>query len=110
MRLIAARREEILASTADDVAHVGKEDMKGRDLLTLLIRSNMASDLEDGERMSEDEILARECFCNPFGNRSSGNNALLFRDRWAIHTASSKSTHIYFPPATMIVAGHGTTR
>lgn len=26
------------------------------------MKSNMAGDLEEGERMSEDEILARECF------------------------------------------------
>ena len=43
-----------------DKRAIEKQDLKGRDLLTLLIKSNMAGDLEQGERMTEDEMLARE--------------------------------------------------
>lgn len=70
-KLVASKKAEVLASTnghgvsgnAKDqpVVAVGKQDVKGRDLLSLLIKSNMAGDLTEGERMSEEEILAREC-------------------------------------------------
>ncbi|EIM89578.1 cytochrome P450 [Stereum hirsutum FP-91666 SS1] len=63
-KLIASKKAEVLGSAGiphinpDVDAKVGKQDVKGRDLLSLLIKSNMAGDLAEGERMTEEEILA----------------------------------------------------
>lgn len=69
-KLIASKKAEVLGSAgvpqidSEHVrsvdAKVGKQDVKGKDLLSLLIKSNMAEDLAEGERMTEEEILARE--------------------------------------------------
>lgn len=69
-KLIASKKAEVLGSAGvphinsehsrNVDAKVGKQDVKGRDLLSLLIKSNMAGDLAEGERMTEEEILARE--------------------------------------------------
>jgi hypothetical protein len=42
----------------------GKKEshVQGRDLLSLLIRANMSSDLPDNQRLSDEDVLARTCF------------------------------------------------
>ena len=52
-RLIDAKKRELAT---------GKE--AGRDLLSLLIRSNMAHDRPESERMSDRDVLGRECALN----------------------------------------------
>ena len=37
-----------------------KQTFEGRDLLSLLIKANMAADVPDSARMTDEEILARE--------------------------------------------------
>jgi len=59
--LISQKRSEILASAdVDAKGGVEKRNIQGRDLLTLLIKANMATDIPDSARMSDEEILARE--------------------------------------------------
>lgn len=59
--LISEKRSEILASAdVDAKGGVEKRNIQGRDLLTLLIKANMATDIPDSARMSDEEILARE--------------------------------------------------
>ena len=41
---------------------VDKESLKSKDLLTLLLRANMATDIPEHQRMSDDDVLARELF------------------------------------------------
>ena len=38
---------------------VGRNDMQGRDLLTLLLKANMATDIPDSQRLSDEDMLAR---------------------------------------------------
>jgi hypothetical protein len=40
---------------------VEKRDVQGHDLLSLLIKSNIASDMPESMRMSDSEILSRKC-------------------------------------------------
>ena len=40
---------------------VEKHNVQGHDLLSLLIRSNIASDIPESMRMSDEEILSRKC-------------------------------------------------
>jgi hypothetical protein len=59
--MISQKKSEILASTdADTKGGVGKKDIQDRDLLSLLIKANMATDIPDNARMSDEDILARE--------------------------------------------------
>jgi hypothetical protein len=59
--LISQRKAEVLANTESNAeGGVEKRSFEGRDLLSLLIKANMATDLPDNARMSDEEILARE--------------------------------------------------
>ena len=40
--------------------HVEKSTFERRDLLSLLIRANMSTDLPPSQRMTDDEVLARK--------------------------------------------------
>lgn len=38
-------------------------DLGGRDVLTLLVKANTAKDLHESQRLSDEDVLARECLC-----------------------------------------------
>lgn len=58
--LISQKKSEILASAdVDAKGGVEKRNIQGRDLLSLLIKANMATDIPDNARMSDEEILAQ---------------------------------------------------
>lgn len=61
-----ARTGEKLLSDAKAaaVATVGggeieKKNMRGRDLLSLLVKANMAADIPESQRLSDEDVLAR---------------------------------------------------
>ena len=63
LKLIEERKTEILAEMGksgiqDDSIKTG---VRGRDLLTLLIKANMTVDNTNGQRLSDEEVLGREC-------------------------------------------------
>ena len=53
---------------------VGRQDVGGHDLLSLLIKANIAADMPESMRMSDSEILSRECIIffltSSFGSES----------------------------------------
>ena len=57
MELLQEKKTEIMREKSTGT--VEKKDLQGRDLLTLLIKANMATDIPDGQRLSDEEILAR---------------------------------------------------
>ncbi|KAI0040330.1 cytochrome P450 monooxygenase [Auriscalpium vulgare] len=63
MQLLAARKAELRTSAADNddgaADALGRADVKGRDLLTLLVKANMASDVKEDSRMSDEDVLAQ---------------------------------------------------
>ncbi|KAI0039426.1 cytochrome P450 monooxygenase [Auriscalpium vulgare] len=63
MQLLAERKAALRTSTTvqDDGAakEIGQADVKARDLLTLLVKANMASDVKDDARMSDEDVLAQ---------------------------------------------------
>ena len=59
-RMIAQKKAEILTTEIGGKGGVEKRNIQGRDLLSLLIKANMATDIPDHARMTEEEILARE--------------------------------------------------
>ena len=60
MQLIAEKKAAIYENRAVSDEVVKREDIEGHDLLSLLLRSNMASDLPESARLSDKDILARE--------------------------------------------------
>jgi hypothetical protein len=75
---------ELIATGKQDILHHNKTDrnsLKNKDLLTVLLRANMATDIPDNQRMSDSEILARKrAFINRF-NRTYFLN-LVHRDSY----------------------------
>lgn len=78
---------------ANGTGAVGKQDVCGHDLLSLLIKSNIASDVPESMRMSDSEILFRE-LSPPFPTLSA---------RVSIITC-------VLEVPTFLLAGHETTR
>ncbi|KAI0044004.1 cytochrome P450 [Auriscalpium vulgare] len=61
MQMIAEKKAEVLAA-ASNVGKDGaveRKDIQGHDLLSLLIKSNMAVDQAESSRMSDDDILSQ---------------------------------------------------
>ena len=61
-QLIAEKKAEIMREHAEGKekdAGVERHNMRGRDLLTLLIKANMATDIPDSQRLSDEDVLAR---------------------------------------------------
>jgi hypothetical protein len=53
---------ELLIETKTDLkksGRVDKDSLKARDLLTILVRANMATDIPEHQRMSDTDVLAR---------------------------------------------------
>ena len=55
--MIQEKEAAIFTAKAD--GNIEKEDLTGNDLLTLLIRANLASNMPDSMRMSDEEILSQ---------------------------------------------------
>ncbi len=64
LQLIAEKKAAILADSREKSSAakdgVERKDVHGRDLLTLLIKANMASDIPESQRLTDDEVLARK--------------------------------------------------
>ena len=39
-----------------------KTNVRGRDLLSLLVRANTTTDIAESQRMSDEDVVARKCF------------------------------------------------
>ena len=56
---ICCIKSSLSSTTADAKVKVSKENVEGRDLLSLLVRANMAHDLPAGQQLSDEDVLAR---------------------------------------------------
>ena len=63
--LVAHKKAAILASSRSTkgITDVSKEDVEGRDLLTLLLKANLASDILESHKLSDEDVIAREPRC-----------------------------------------------
>ena len=61
-QLISEKKAAILEEVRQKGRGVEKKDMADRDLLSLLIRANMATDIPESQRLSDEEMLARKVF------------------------------------------------
>ncbi|KAI0688229.1 cytochrome P450 [Cytidiella melzeri] len=57
LQLIAEKKASILAASGQ--SNVERKDVLGRDLLTLLIKANMATDIPESQRLTDEEVLSQ---------------------------------------------------
>lgn len=72
MQLIAEKKAAILREVAahGEEKGISGKNLADRDLLTLLIKANMSTDIPDSQRLSDEDMLART-------SQSSGHDAVL---------------------------------
>ncbi|KAI0651519.1 cytochrome P450 [Trametes meyenii] len=58
-QLIRDKRAAIMRERADKSSNIEKKDLPGRDLLTLLIKANMATNIPENQRLSDAEVMSR---------------------------------------------------
>lgn len=59
-QLIAEKKAAIAREASEKKSHGGGgQSLQGRDLLTLLIKANMATDIPDSQRLSDADVLSR---------------------------------------------------
>ena len=54
MEILQQKKAELLSAGS-----VEKKDVVGRDLLTLLLKANMATDIPESQQLSDEDVLAR---------------------------------------------------
>ncbi|KAF7792239.1 hypothetical protein EIP86_003275 [Pleurotus ostreatoroseus] len=59
LQLIAEKKAAILGEKTSEKQGVERKDVQGRDLLSLLIKANMAVDIPENQRLSDEEVLAQ---------------------------------------------------
>ena len=60
MQLLQQKKAEIMREHSEkSTGALEKKDVQGRDLLTLLIKANMATDIPDDQRLTDEEVVAR---------------------------------------------------
>jgi hypothetical protein len=103
--VIFQKKTEILSSSeADSKGRVEKKNIQGRDLLSLLMKANMATDIPDHARMIDKDILARKSLsgCSAFGRNTDSDDDAFRRgpDLLACWTRDNEVLVIcYFPGA-----------
>ncbi|KAI0318662.1 cytochrome P450 [Amylostereum chailletii] len=58
-QLLAEMKEAVRAAAANGDAKIERKDFRRKDLLSLLVKANMATDLPESGRLSDDEVLAQ---------------------------------------------------
>ncbi|OSD05893.1 cytochrome P450 [Trametes coccinea BRFM310] len=59
LQLIRDKKAAIMRGLGNKDGTIDKKDLPGKDLLTLLIKANMASGLPDNQRLSNEQVLAQ---------------------------------------------------
>lgn len=60
MKLITDKKRAILQANEGLGGKVEGKSVEGKDLLSLLIRANMATDLPESARLNDEDVLARK--------------------------------------------------
>lgn len=57
--LVRDKKAAVMRELNDQNGGVEKRDVLGRDLLSLLIKANMATNIPENQRLTDEEVLAR---------------------------------------------------
>ncbi|CAL1696958.1 unnamed protein product [Somion occarium] len=58
-QLLQEKKKALQAQATAEKRGVKRDDLQGRDLLSLLIKANMATDVPDNQRLSDEDVLAQ---------------------------------------------------
>lgn len=59
--MVAEKKADILARSSASLMPSKKSRPYGKDLLSLLVQSNLDTNIPEGDRMTDEEILSRTC-------------------------------------------------
>ncbi|KAI8994051.1 cytochrome P450 [Trametes punicea] len=86
--IVEERKAEIIRETSEKhLDGIERKDLKGRDLLTLLIRANMAKDVPESQRLSDDEVIGQIPTFLLAGHETTSNTTT-----WALYALSKNPT------------------
>lgn len=58
-QMIEERKKAIISEKMGE-KNFGRKDLEGRDLLSLLLKANLATDIPASQKLGDDEVLARK--------------------------------------------------
>jgi len=73
MEIIKERKAELLRATTGEKIDGKLEELQGRDLLTLLLKANVAADIPESQRLSDEDVLAQVPTFTVAGHETSSN-------------------------------------
>ncbi|KAI0360871.1 cytochrome P450 [Trametes cingulata] len=86
MRLVAEKKAAIARAAAEKhLDGIERKDLQGRDLLTLLIKANMAKDLPESQRLSDEDVVGQIPTFLLAGHATTSNSVT-----WALYSLSQK--------------------
>lgn len=62
MQMIEERKKAIQSEKTGEKNEFGRKDLEGRDLLSLLLKANLATDIPASQKLGDEEVLARTIF------------------------------------------------
>ena len=68
MQIIQEKKAEIMKAATDEKG--AADALASRDLLTLLLKANMSTDIPESQRMSDEDVLARESALSNYPRRA----------------------------------------
>ncbi|KAH9847043.1 cytochrome P450 [Lenzites betulinus] len=78
-QLVAEKKADIAREASEKKDHGnGRQSLQGRDLLTLLLKANMATDVPDNQRLSDEDVLARRFLVAGHETTSTGTTWCLY--------------------------------
>ncbi|KAI0360870.1 cytochrome P450 [Trametes cingulata] len=88
MKLVEEKKASILRAASEKHADgVERKDVQGRDLLSLLVKANMATDLPDSQRLSDADVTGQIPTFLIAGHLTTSNSAT-----WALYALSLNPT------------------
>ncbi|KAI0373445.1 cytochrome P450 [Pilatotrama ljubarskyi] len=86
MRLVEEKKSAVArAASEKHLDGVERKDLQGRDLLTLLIKANMAKDLPESQKLSDEDVVGQIPTFLLAGHVTTSNSAT-----WALYSLSQK--------------------
>lgn len=107
MQLLDERKAAMRMGATKDSINVESKNVAGHDLLTLLVRSNMAADISDSQRLSDEEVLARRCSAIFFVRLCADYTCCLEIPTYAFFSYISQCNPT--DASSFLVAGHETS-
>lgn len=57
--MVEDRKKAIMSGKIGQMGGIAQKDLEGRDLLSLLLKANLAVDIPASQKLSDEEVLAR---------------------------------------------------